>query len=179
MVSLICVSQNQEERCYRFNHYNTSIIDIHKFVLSAEERVAQHCDVYNIECNFAERTCKRLFYNFAVLEIYNFLKAAKERVIFYLNVNEINSNYLDLVLKLVKVLPITTITHEIGIDVFADRIINMYSEEVSRAEKLLKTQRKTSTCINKFNNFLKKEGLIYLDSTFFRDITNKVLLWNK
>lgn len=143
------------------------------------ERVLPYIDCLHIGSNDA----KKIFLNYFIIEICEHLKTNKQkRCVFFINSNlptinkEESNTYLNLIEKVLKVLSTAYIKKPKTLSFFYKNLIDRVDEELISIE-IIKTITEKKNNSKKLFNFLTRNGLTFLHSTYFRNPSNKLILF--
>lgn len=177
MASSTYASQSQKNILPELDYCNISPVDLSSAACNAHKLLVLQCLEYGLSNNFKSKDTKRLFYNFFILEIFKVLKNTDHRIIFIVCRKSLNHTILRFVENVLHLLPIAYIITDIDFDHFLNLAKSRSITALEQIEKALKLKKKQK--IKKFYDFLKREELTFLQESYFKDITNKMLLWNK
>jgi hypothetical protein len=154
---------------------NALIVDLDVIICRALNRIKE----YNYNSN---DTC-RLFLNFFIIEICESLKDNLSiKTIFFFNSSlplfnrEEYSLYIKLIEDALKSLYIPYIKHSFSLDVYKLKLLSKSDDELISFEKANTSFNKTKSS-KKISNFLIKSGLNYLQDTYFKNPSNKLILF--
>lgn len=169
--SLICVSADRKS----VNYNNTNIIDVEYIFQKTLIYVNEH-DIKNIDS-------QKIFLNYFIIEVCEQLKKNSDiKYIMYLNdtlpsVNEDEKLiYIKLIEKSLRALSLPYIRASRNLDIFYKRLLARYDDELISFEREVMNSAKKTTS-KRLMNFLTRNGLTYLHNTYFKNPSNKLILF--
>ena len=169
--SSIYASEGQKNVIYN----NVLIVDIENILLKVLVHIRER-DICNTDT-------QKILLNYFIIEICEHLKRNNNiRNILYLNsllplINVYEASvYLKLIEKILKILSISYIKQPCSLDIFSKKLLDKSDNELISFE-LVNTNSKKSNTSKKIVTFLKRNGLTFLYETYFKDPSNKLVLF--
>ena len=169
--SSIYASEGQKSVVYN----NVLIVDIESILLKTLVHIRER-DIFNTDT-------QKILLNYFIIEICEHLKKNNNiKNILYLNsllplINVYEAPvYLKLIEKILKILSISYIKQPCSLDIFSKKLLDKSDNELISFE-LINTNSKKSNTSNKIVTFLKRNGLTFLHDTYFKDPSNKLVLF--
>lgn len=138
---------------------------------------------YIKELDISSLDTQKLFLNYFIIEVCEKLKKINNiKSILYLNTQLPQINvyeipiYLKLIEKILKILSIPYIKQPFALDIFNKRLLDKSDNELVSFELANLKSNKNITG-KKIINFLKRNGLTFLHDTYFKDPSNKLVLF--
>jgi hypothetical protein len=153
---------------------NILIIDIEPIVNKVLPYIK--IDINNIDA-------QKIFLNYFIIELCESIKTINYfKYIFFVNTKMPSINkeqaciYLSLIEKVLKILSITYIKKSKTLCSFYKNLVDEVDDELISLE-IIKTNSKKKTNIKKILNFLSRNGLTFLHNTYFKNPSNKLILF--
>lgn len=167
--------------------YNIRILNFDFILKNAFAKFNDDIHVYNINSNFKHKDVQKLFINSLIVTICERVKLLRnsETVAIYVNSDTImlpreeKDVIFNIIHKTLKKLPFQFIISEITVDYFLDRLHNNDVETVVMLESQLYYSNNFDVLKFSFKsllNYLKSYELVYLYNTYFKQISNKMLV---
>ena len=171
MESSIYASEDQKNVIYS----DIVIVNIELLLI----KVLPHIGYLHISNN----DTKKLFLNYFIIEVCEYLKTIKQsKYAFFINSNlpvinkEESDIYLKLIEEVLQILSITYIKKSKSLSLFYKNLLEMVDEELISLE-IIKTISKKKNSSKSLLNFLKRNGLTFLHDTYFKNPSNKLVLF--
>ena len=171
MESSIYALEDQKSVVYN----DTLIIDIEPLVRNVLPYISE-LDINNIDA-------QKIFLNYFIIEICEYLKTINcLSYTFFINSNiplinkEEATVYLKLIEKVFEVLSITYIKKPKNLCLFYKNLIDKVDDELISFE-IIKTISKKKNNSKKILSFLTRNGLTFLHKTYFKNPSNKLILF--
>lgn len=167
--------------------YNIRILNFDFILKNAFAKFNEDIHVYGINSNFKHKDVQKLFINSLIVTICERVKLLRnsETVAIYVNSDTImipreeRDVIFNIIHKTLKKLPFQFIISEITVDYFLDRLHNNDVETVVMLESQLYYSNNFDVLKFSFKsllNYLKSYELVYLYNTYFKQISNKMLV---
>jgi hypothetical protein len=171
MESSIYASEDQKSVIYN----NVLIVDIEDILLKALVNIKE-IDIYQIDT-------QKILLNYFIIEVCEHLKRNNNiKNILYLNtllplINIYEAPvFLKLIEKILKILSISYIKQPYSLNIFYKNLLSKSDSELVSFELANSYSKKNNTS-KKIVAFLKRNGLTFLHDTYFKDPSNKLVLF--
>ena len=155
------------------------IIDIERVFKTANYKYYKSHEVLGLEISFdfSKATNKRLYTHYFLISICDLIKENSGfRLILYRNTINMEKNFIDKLVKKVKtIFGFDIVECNMVFDDFVEGLIKDSGELVQKVEQIINSDKKPKT-FKHIKKYLTKNGLTYLDDTFFEDIRNRMMI---